>query len=114
MFFGPGGTAASYGIWANIAGEQWDLTLAPGQTQNLMWFIQFNDSLAGAQAGTSTFDNLNTLNSAGLLAGLSPNDLGNTVNWAAASVPEPTSLALFGLGGLGVFAARRKRSAAKG
>jgi hypothetical protein len=106
--FGPGGQLASStpavpgeGKLDNF-GDIWTLSLAPGETKSLMWFANFNESLAEAQAGTSVFNNLSTLDTAGLLAGLSPTQIGAIANWAPqqppAATPEPSSL--IGLGSL--------------
>jgi len=108
--FGPGGQLASStpavpgevfdGIFDNFK-DIWTLNLAPGETQSLMWFANFNDSLAAAQAGTPVFNDLSTLGAAGLLAGLSPTQIGQTANWKqqpVATTPEPSSL--IGLGSL--------------
>lgn len=103
--FGPGGQLASStpavpsedfnGDFDNFA-DIWTLSLAPGETKSLMWFVNFNDSLAAAQAGTPVFNNLSTLGAAGLLAGLSPTQIAGTANWK--HTPEPSSL--IGLGSL--------------
>ncbi|GCA70597.1 hypothetical protein MiYa_02130 [Microcystis aeruginosa NIES-2519] len=104
--FGPGGQLASStpavpsedffnGEFDNLA-DIWTLSLAPGETKSLMWFANFNDSLAAAQAGTPVFNDLSTLGAAGLLAGLSPTQIGQTANWK--QTPEPSSL--IGLGSL--------------
>ncbi|MDR3406562.1 MAG: autotransporter domain-containing protein [Chthoniobacter sp.] len=88
VFFGPGGLTATSGVYVNgndRIGEEWTLTLAPGQTQELMWFTQFNDDLASALAGTSVFANFSALNAAGLLSGLSATDLAEIENWLAAA-----------------------------
>ena len=109
--FGPGGQLASStpavpsedfdGDFDQFA-DIWTLSLAPGETKSLMWFANFNDSLANAQAGTPVFNDLSTLDTAGLLAGLSPTQIGATANWAPqqppAAIPEPSSL--IGLGSL--------------
>jgi hypothetical protein len=91
----------------------WTLSLAPGETQSLMWFVNFNDSLAAAQAGTPVFNNLSTLGAAGLLADLSPTQIAGTANWKqepAATTPEPSSLVgLGGLLGLGLLSKLKRR-----
>ncbi|MDB9424590.1 PEP-CTERM sorting domain-containing protein [Microcystis aeruginosa CS-564/01] len=106
--FGPGGLTASStqgisgSVVSGIWGDTWTLSLAPGETKSLMWFANFNNSLAEAQAGTPVFNNLSTLDTAGLLAGLSPTQIGQTANWKQqqppAATPEPSSL--IGLGSL--------------
>ncbi|GCA78031.1 PEP-CTERM sorting domain-containing protein [Microcystis aeruginosa] len=103
--FGQGGQLASStpavpsedfnGESDNFA-DIWTLSLAPGETKSLMWFVNFNNSLAEAQAGTPVFNDLSTLGAAGLLAGLSPTQIGQTANWK--QTPEPSSL--IGLGSL--------------
>ncbi|WP_157221769.1 PEP-CTERM sorting domain-containing protein [Microcystis sp. T1-4] len=108
--FGPGGQLASStpavpseGFDGNVDqfADIWTLSLAPGETKSLMWFVNFNNSLAEAQAGTPVFDDLSTLGAAGLLAGLSPTQIEETANWKqqpVATTPEPSSL--IGLGSL--------------
>ncbi|GCL47647.1 PEP-CTERM sorting domain-containing protein [Microcystis aeruginosa] len=122
--FGPGGQLASStpavpsedfnGVFDNFA-DIWTLSLAPGETKNLMWFANFNDSLAEAQAGTPVFNDLSTLGAAGLLAGLSPTQIGGTGNWVQqqppVATPEPSSL--IGLGsllGFGLLSKLKRRN----
>ncbi|GCA90867.1 hypothetical protein MiTa_04228 [Microcystis aeruginosa NIES-4264] len=103
--FGPGGQLASstpavpsedFDGNVDLFADIWTLSLAPGETKSLMWFVNFNNSLAAAQAGTPVFDDLSTLGAAGLLAGLSPTQIAGTANWK--QTPEPSSL--IGLGSL--------------
>ncbi|QGZ90376.1 PEP-CTERM sorting domain-containing protein [Microcystis aeruginosa] len=125
--FGPGGQLASStpavpgedfnGALDNF-GDIWTLSLASGETKSLMWFANFNDSLAEAQAGTSVFNNLSTLDTAGLLEGLSPTQIGAIANWAPqqppAATPEPSSL--IGLGsllGFGLLSKIKRRNQKK-
>lgn len=109
--FGPGGQLASstpavpgedFIGELDLFGDIWTLSLAPGETKSLMWFTSLSNSLAEAQAGTSVFNDLSTLDTAGLLAGLSPTQIGAIANWAPqqppAATPEPSSL--IGLGSL--------------
>lgn len=108
--FGPGGQLASstpavpsedFHGNVDLFGDIWTLSLDPGETKSLMWFANFNDSLAAAQAGTPVFNDLSTLAAAGLLAGLSPTQIAGTANWEqqpVATTPEPSSL--IGLGSL--------------
>ncbi len=108
--FGPGGQLASstpavpsedFHGNVDLFGDIWTLSLDPGETKSLMWFANFNDSLAAAQAGTPVFNDLSTLGAAGLLAGLSPTQIAGTANWEqqpVATTPEPSSL--IGLGSL--------------
>ena len=87
-FFGPGGKTADTGQYADgngLIGEEWTLTLAPGQTQELMWFTQFNDDLAEAQSLLSLVANVGALEAAGLLSGLSAEDLAAIQNWSFSS-----------------------------
>lgn len=120
VFFGAGGQAASSGFWAGdalgLVGERWILNIDPGETENLLWFVRLSSDIAGALSGTSIFDDRQSLDAAGLLAGLSDADLGQTSNWVfdvGGTVPEPASLALFGVGGLAAGASGRKRKKAE-
>lgn len=72
-----------------------------------MWFVQFNNTVSGAVGNAAMFANRDSLNTAGLLAGLTLDQHFNTANW---ELPEPGSLALFGVGGLAAWLARRKRT----
>ena len=121
--FGPGGQLASSTpavpgqVFQNTLdqfADIWTLSLAPGETKSLMWFANFNNSLADAQAGTPVFNNLSTLDTAGLLAGLSPTQIGATANWAQeqppVATPEPSSLVGLGsLLGLGLLSKIKRR-----
>lgn len=84
----------------------WKLSLAPGATQSLMWFMQFSDTLGIAEANASMFANRQSLETAGLLSGLSMDQRLSTANW---DLPEPDAIALIVIGALGTFAARRKK-----
>ena len=90
VWSGPGGATATDGQFVNgndRVGEEWTLTLAPGQTEELMWFDSLNDNLAAALAGVGVFANGGTLFNAGLLAGLSPADLAAIQNWVIRAGP---------------------------
>lgn len=100
--FSPGGQApASSPAYPGVAtsfdlddmADVWQLTLDPGETQSLMLFVRFSDSLAEAQTATADYANLTTLEAAGLTAGLTSTQLGQTVNLV---VPEPSSILLVG------------------
>lgn len=119
--FGPGGQLASstpavpsevFNTYTDSFGDIWTLSLDPGETKSLMWFVNFNDSLAAAQAGTPVFDDLSTLGAAGLLAGLSPTQIAGTANWK--QTPEPSSLiglgSLLGFGLLSQIKRRKRRN----
>ncbi len=95
------------GIQTDYYTDMWSLTLGPGATQNLMWFVQFNDTLNNAVNNASVFANRDSLSTAGLLAGLSLDQQSKTANWV---LPEPGSLALWAIGGLAAFWNRRKRT----
>ena len=114
--FGLGGQVASstpavpgtssFGSFDNF-GDVWTLGLAPGETKSLLWFANFNESLSDGLASTPLFENLTSLQGAGLLSGLSSTQLNQTVNWA--TTPEPSSiLGLGSLIGLGLLS-RSKR-----
>jgi hypothetical protein len=95
--------------------DVWSLDLGAGETQSLMWFVQFTpwDNVAEAVANADVFANLQTLADAGLLAAVGGGsiDTANIVNWAAptADVPVPGALWLMGAGLFGLAAVRRRR-----
>ncbi|AUB82439.1 PEP-CTERM sorting domain-containing protein [Candidatus Thiodictyon syntrophicum] len=91
--------------------DVWSLDLGVGETQSLMWFVQFSPDVATAQGGTGVFDDLEDLDGAGLLAAVGGGkiDTANIVNWAPTEVPVPGVLPLLGIGlfGMGVYRRRR-------
>mgnify|MGYP000052237312 FL=1 len=91
--------------------DVWSLLLGPGETQSLMWFVQFSDFAATAEGRTDVFADLDTLSMAGLLAAVGGGAIGtdNIVNWTRpADVPVPGALWLVGVGLFGLAAARRR------
>ncbi|WP_295887175.1 PEP-CTERM sorting domain-containing protein [uncultured Thiohalocapsa sp.] len=118
--YGEGSVQAASGTLAvPDAGEddftdQWTLDLAAGETQSLMWFVQFTEypNVNDAITNAAVFADLDTLASAGLLAAVGGGsiDTGNIVNWAPGTpVPVPGVLPLVGLGLFGLAAVRRRR-----
>lgn len=87
------------GFTEGVLGDVFTLELEAGQTERLMFFTQLSPDVQIALLGTPAFDSLDTLEAAGLLAGLSESEIETIVNWQP--VPEPaTTLALGGLAGL--------------
>jgi hypothetical protein len=117
---GGGSENATYGL-------RYPLTIAPGQTARLLVFMELSEpgiSPAGAIASAADFTSLTTLQTAGLLGGLTATEIGQVVNYAQAVGPPPPPantvdlpvlspgglLTLFGvIGGLGFFELRRRR-----
>ena len=98
--------ASSTPEFPNFSGELgdiWTLSLDPGETQSLMWFTDFNPTVADAQARASIFTDLSSLGAAGLLVGLSSAEIDRAVNWNqdatpdTASTPEPGTILGMGL-----------------
>jgi hypothetical protein len=91
--------------------DVWSLTLGVGETQSLMWFVQFSPDLDTAQGETGVFDDLETLDDAGLLAAAGGGTIatGNIVNWTPTEVPLPGVLPLLGIGLFGMGVLRRRR-----
>jgi hypothetical protein len=66
-----------------------DLSIAPGETQYILVFCGLYPSRTVAAAQASVFDDVQTLQSSGLLAGLTPTVLGQIVNWDFGPPPPP-------------------------
>ncbi|MFZ2236524.1 MAG: hypothetical protein WBP11_04615, partial [Dokdonella sp.] len=104
-------------------GLRYPVTIAPGATARLMVFAQLSDPTlapAAAIAAARDFESVPALQAAGLLSGLSANELSEVVNYVQAGVPavmvpvpvlSPGGLlALLGaVGGLGYFSMRRRK-----
>jgi hypothetical protein len=124
-FQGPAGVVRGTNIsgftnGSNNFNERWTVTVPAGGTQSLMTFVQLSATPEGAQADAAAFNNTGSLQAAGYLAGLSPIQESQIVNWNISAAAAPTLsewavmamgslLALVGLGRMGFF--RRRRSA---
>ncbi len=99
--FGPGSVRATPTV-TNIPGQgtdpslftdRYDITVAAGQTVRLMVFGQVSSTRGDATARTSTFDSTTSLQNAGLLSGLTAQQLSEIVNWDLSPAPAITSAA---------------------
>jgi hypothetical protein len=70
--------------------DNYPLSIPAGQTRRLMVFVRLGTDVPTSTAAAPTFDNLTTLNAAGLLAGLSTQQQSELINWAPAA-PTGTS-----------------------
>ncbi|NOY41599.1 MAG: PEP-CTERM sorting domain-containing protein [Planctomycetes bacterium] len=96
-------SAGTQGVRADF-----DLAIAPGETQRLMFFLRMDANIADASGYTGTWDDMSTLDAAGLLSGLNATTQSQIVNWSV--VPEPSTLLLGALASLGMLVRRRWRS----
>lgn len=99
-----------------------DVTIPAGATKALMVFSQMSSTVAAAEIDATRFSSSVDLAGAGYLAGLSPTQVSEIVNWNAenTAVPTMSEWALAGLAGLlglagssaaGLFGWRRRRPA---
>lgn len=112
------GTANSEYLVDNFA-----LTVPAGTTRRIMVFVRLGTDVPSNQAAAAQFDNLATLQAAGLLAGLTPAQQSELANWAplgtgtsfVANVPSIGDLGrlalVLTLGAAGFAALRRRRDA---
>lgn len=100
---------------------RYTVTVPAGGTQRLLEFVQLSDTVAHATTDAALFNSTGTLQSSGYLAGLSPTEQAQIVNWVVNPTPVPTLsqwalagmaglLGLFGLGSAGAFGRKRKRA----
>ena len=102
--------------------DTYALTVPPGQTRHILRYIGLSNGGGASLADAPTFENLASLNTAGLLAGIPPTELsGNVANFEPLTAPAPAaipSMSRIGtwllagtLGLLAVFGLRRRTSA---
>ncbi|MBA4065584.1 MAG: hypothetical protein C0501_18095 [Isosphaera sp.] len=107
-------------VFANFGTEgvraDFNLTVGAGETQSLLFFNQIHTTAALALADAAVFNSNTAIADAGLLAGLTPAQLGQIVNFnfgpAAAAVPAPPALALAAVGATCLAGYRRWRGRA--
>jgi hypothetical protein len=129
-FQGPGGIrAGSAGaIFANGNDNpnfRWSgITVPAGETRAVMVFAELSDTVADAEADAAVFNANSTLQATDYLAGLTPLQQSEVVNFIVSPTPVPTltQWALAGMAGLlgiagvvraGLFGRRRRRAAAR-
>ncbi len=105
-----------------VSGLRYPMTLNPGQTRRILVFMEMSNPFQPTRGigGASDFESITALENAGLLAGLSPTELSQLANYAAAAAPGPALpvpslttpgiIILLGLiGGIGFTQYRRKQ-----
>lgn len=84
-------------------GFAYNVTIPAGATRRLMAFVQLSESRVAATADAAVFNSTAALGGTDYLAGMSPAERSEVVNWtfaAAASVPTLGEWSMIGLGGL--------------
>jgi len=84
--------------------DQYTVTVPAGQTRRLMFFGQLSQNNPSAIASIGTFNSNATLQSAGLLAGLTAQQQSEIVNWSLTAVTQPPVIPTMAPLGLAVFA----------
>lgn len=103
VIFGEGAaqTPATSGLFdADDVNWLYELSLAPGETQSLLFFGAMSGSGAEGNSLASSLTNLADLADAGFLAGLSTDQISKIVNYGP--IPEPATFCLPGLAVLGI------------
>lgn len=96
-------------------GTEFAFSLVQGQTVSFLFFNRLSPTTTQALATLGDFTSLDTLQSAGLLTGLSQSQIGTVVNFgpggAQGAVPEPSAMAVLGVMGTGLtgLIVRRRR-----
>jgi len=80
--------------------EQYNITVQPGETVRILVFCQISASNADAQAGAVDFESLDAALHAGLLSGLTPDEISEIVN---GEPPEPEEYTVPVMGFIGEF-----------
>ncbi|MEP6881661.1 MAG: hypothetical protein ABI866_06685, partial [Dokdonella sp.] len=108
-------------------GLRYPVTIAPGATARLLVFAQLSDPtapVANAIAAAADFESVAAMQSAGLLAGITPDETSQIVNYVRPGGPGPVAeavdlptlspaglLTLLGaIGGFGYFELRRRKN----
>ncbi|MHB8447554.1 MAG: IPTL-CTERM sorting domain-containing protein [Rudaea sp.] len=68
---------------------EYTITVPAGQTRSLMVFSQLSDTIADAQTDAAAFNSNASLQASGYLAGLTPTQQGQIVNWTLSSTTAP-------------------------
>lgn len=122
ILFGPGSpgstlTLADLTVFSEAGDQGVDAgfftEVLAGDTVSYLFFNQQLSNRAAAASEAALFDDVSALEAAGYLGGLNNSQLSTIVNWdfeVDGRVPEPGTIALFGLGLAGLSFARRKKA----
>jgi len=107
-------TVASNTVFEGFGTEgvraDFEFTIAAGATERLLFFLRLDTNVADAGNFATSWTDLSTLGTAGLLEGLEMTEIDEIVNWTVRSnnVPEPSSLLLLLLGITAISTNRRQ------